>query len=88
LYTVLVDPQVYGIDRRRLLKHLEQERIQARPLWEPLHRSKAHAGSLSYRIEVTDEIHNRALSLPSSTGLSEHDVDLVVAAVTGARSSL
>ena len=88
LYTVLVDPHVYGIDRRGLLKHLEQERIQARPLWEPLHRSKAHAGSMSYRIEVTDEIHNRALSLPSSTGLSEHDVDLVVAAVTGARSSL
>ena len=88
LYTVLVDPQVYGSDRRRLLKYLEQERIQARPLWQPLHRSKAHAGALSYRIEVTDQIHDQALSLPSSTGLSEHDMDLVVAAVTGARSSL
>ena len=88
LYTVLIDPDAYGLDSRRLLKHLEQERIQARPLWQPLHRSKAHAGSLSYRIEVTDQIHNQALSLPSSTGLSERDVDLVVAAVTGARSSL
>jgi perosamine synthetase len=88
LYTVLVDPQVYGVDRRKLLKYLEQEKIQARPLWQPLHRSKAHAGALSYRIEVTDQIHNQALSLPSSTGLSEHDVDQVVAAVTGARSGL
>lgn len=88
LYTVLVDAQVYGIDSRRLLKHLEQENIQARPLWQPLHRSKAHAGSLSYRIEVTDEIHSKALSLPSSTGLSERDLNLVVAAVAGARSRL
>jgi perosamine synthetase len=88
LYTVLIDPQVYGINRRGLLKHLQQEKIQARPLWQPLHRSKAHAGSMSYRIEVTDEIHDQALSLPSSTGLSERDVELVVAAVNGARSSL
>jgi len=88
LYTALVDPQVYGIDSRKLLKHLEQENIQARPLWQPLHRSKAQAGSLSYRIEVTDRIHSMALSLPSSTGLSERDVDLVVAAVAGARSRL
>ena len=88
LYTVLVDAQVYGIDSRRLLKHLEQENIQARPLWQPLHRSKAHAGSLSYRIEVTDKIHSKALSLPSSTGLSERDLNLVVAAVAGARSRL
>ena len=88
LYTVLVDEQVYGIDSRRLLKHLEQQHIQARPLWQPLHRSKAHAGSFSYRIEVTDKIHSKALSLPSSTGVSERDVELVVAAVTGAQSSL
>jgi perosamine synthetase len=88
LYTVLVDEQVYGIDSRKLLKHLEQENIQARPLWQPLHRSKAHAGSHSFRIEVTERIHSTALSLPSSTGLSERDLDLVVAAITGARSRL
>ena len=88
LYTVLVDAQVYGIDSRGLLKHLGHENIQARPLWQPLHRSNAHAGSQSYRIEVADKIHSKALSLPSSTGLSERDVELVVAAVTGARSRL
>ena len=88
LYTVLVDEQIYGIDSRKLLKRLEQENIQVRPLWQPLHRSKAHAGSHSYRIEVTDRIHSKALSLPSSTGLSQRDLDLVVAAVTRTRSRL
>ena len=88
LHTVLVDEQIYGIDSRKLLKRLEQENIQARPLWQPLHRSKAHAGSHSYRIEVTDRIHSKALSLPSSTGLSQRDLDLVVAAVTRTRSRL
>lgn len=73
LYTVLVDPEIYGIDSRKLLKHLQQENIQARPLWQPMHRSKAHAGSHSYRIEVADKIHRNALSLPSSVGLKERD---------------
>jgi len=88
LYTVLVDPEGYGIDSRELLKHLAQENIQSRPLWEPLHRSRAHASSHSYRIEVTDKIHRKALSLPSSTGLSERDLDSVVAAVTVAQLKL
>ena len=88
LYTILVDAQVYGIDSRALLKYLGQENIQARPLWQPMHRSKAHAGSHSFRIEVADRIHRSALSLPSSTGLSERDLNLVVAAVTAASSKL
>ena len=86
LYTVLVDAQVYGIDNRSLVKHLMQENIQARPLWQPMHRSKAHAGSYSCRIGVADTIHRSAVSLPSSTGLSERDLNRVVGAITAARA--
>jgi dTDP-4-amino-4,6-dideoxygalactose transaminase len=86
LYTVLVDAEVYGLDSRRLLKHLAHENIQARPLWQPMHRSKAHAGSHSYRIEVADTIHSKALSLPSSVGLKARDQLHVIEAISGLTS--
>jgi perosamine synthetase len=41
LNTVLVDEEEYGENSRALMKRLARRGIQARPLWEPLHRSKA-----------------------------------------------
>ncbi len=70
LYTVLVDEGLYGLDSRVLLRRLAEKGVQARPLWQPLHRSRAHAGCPSYRVEVADRIHRQALSLPSSVGLT------------------
>ena len=78
LCTVLVDSEKFGMDRRQLLSHFQRESIQTRPLWQPLHRSRAHAASQSYRIEVADRIHHAALSLPSSVGLKNSDLEKVV----------
>ena len=70
MYTVLVDEAKYGMDSRMLMRHLGEAGIQARPLWEPLHRSSAHKDCRSYRIEITERIQKQALSLPSSVSLS------------------
>lgn len=81
LHTVLVEPSEYGRDSRALLRWLGERGIQARPLWQPLHRSNAHVGSPSYRVEVADILHAKALSLPSSVGLPMQDLERVVDAV-------
>jgi perosamine synthetase len=73
LFTVRIDPTRYGIDSRSVLKRLSADRIQARPLWQPLHRSKAHADSQAYCVEIADSINADALSLPSSVGLESGD---------------
>jgi perosamine synthetase len=86
LYTILIDSKVYGHDRRALLSYLQSQSIQARPLWQTLHRSKAHEASYSFHVEVADMIQEHALSLPSSTGLTDHDLRLVVEAVTAGRN--
>jgi perosamine synthetase len=78
LHTVLIDPEKYGVDRFELFRLLANEEIQARPLWQPLHRSPAHSESPAYYVEVADEIHRKALSLPSSVGLSEQEMARVV----------
>jgi perosamine synthetase len=83
LFTVLVDPDHYGCDSRALLRHLATERIQARPLWQPLHLSPAHAGAFCAGAPVAERTAVAALSLPSSVGLVEEDqrrvIDVIVA---------
>jgi perosamine synthetase len=81
LYTVLVDEAAFGVSSRALLRALAARNIQARPLWQPMHRSRAHAGERSFGGEIADRIHRDALSLPSSVGLTAVELETVVSAI-------
>ncbi len=81
LNTVLIDEAEYGEDSRALMKRLARCGIQARPLWEPLHRSQAHAGVEVSGGVVADDINRRALSLPSSVGMTPEQIQEVINAV-------
>lgn len=70
MYTMLVEPSAFGMDSRALLRELGASQIQTRPLWEPLHRSRAHRGAFATDCTVADHLHARALSLPCSVGLT------------------
>jgi len=70
LYTVLVDKTKYGMDSRALLRRLGESKIQARPLWQPIHLSAAHKGSQEYHCDVAERLNRDGLSLPCSAGLS------------------
>jgi perosamine synthetase len=90
LYTVLVDGAAFQMHSRELLRRFAQCRIQARPLWEPLHLSAAHRSSFATDCRVAERIHDQALSLPSSVGLVPSDQIRVleaIADVAGASSS-
>jgi perosamine synthetase len=84
LYTVLVDEAEFGCGSRTLLRYLAEHRIQSRPLWQPLHRSPAHAGALCLGGTVADRLHRDALSLPCSTGLAPTEQARVIDAVLAA----
>ena len=81
MYTILVDEGDFGMDSRRLLGLLDRSGIQARPLWQPLHLSRAHASSQAYRCDVAERLHRDALSLPCSVGLTPADQERVIDAV-------
>jgi perosamine synthetase len=81
LTTILVDPALYGQDCRALLARLRQGRIQARPLWQPLHQSPALAGAHNLGCPVSERLHARGLSLPSSVGLTPADQERVIQAI-------
>ncbi len=87
MFTVLVNEAAFGRDSRSLLRVLGEQKIQARPLWQPMHQSAAHAGAWSRACPVAESIHARALSLPCSVGLTEADQERVIAAVRAAAAA-
>lgn len=84
LFTITVDPELSGTSSRALLRTLAARGIQSRPLWQPLHRSPAHAGMEFVGSGVADRIHARALSLPSSVGLTSAQLETVAETVASA----
>lgn len=70
MYTVLVKEQAFGISSRSLLQTLAADKIQCRPLWQPIHQSPAHSVSRVVDLPIAERLSNEALSLPCSVGLS------------------
>lgn len=78
MYTALVDSAKCGHSSRELLAALQQEKIQTRPLWQPLHQSRAHAGSQVIGGSVAERLYADGLSLPCSVGLFEAAQERVI----------
>lgn len=58
----------------QLIKALENENIESRPLWKPMHKQPVFAGSTSYTNGVSEELFANGICLPSSTTMSDQDV--------------
>jgi dTDP-4-amino-4,6-dideoxygalactose transaminase len=84
LYSVLIDPSVAGIDRARLLTHLESLGIQTRPVWAPAHRMPFYRAAPRLGGAIGDGLFARGLSLPCSTSLTDAEQDRVIDAVASA----
>lgn len=69
LYTVLVDEEICGVDRKGLQAALAAQGIQTRPLWTPIHCNLPYRDAEVLGGENAVAIQSRALSLPCSVGL-------------------
>ena len=87
MYTIRVDPDRFRCDSRSLLRALAASNIQTRPLWQPLHASRAHRESFARPCPVATRLNHMALSLPCSTGLTQEEQDRVIAAVRHERAA-
>jgi dTDP-4-amino-4,6-dideoxygalactose transaminase len=83
-YSLLVEPEPYGMDREALMRVLERAGIQTRPLWYPNHRQAPFRGCQAYHVERAGWFWERLLNLPCSSDLAGSDVDAVAAAIVGA----
>jgi len=87
MYTIQVDEAEYGMDSRALLRHLDSQEIQARPLWQPMHLSMPYADAQVLGGDLAEWLHRNCLCLPCSVGLSEDDQRRVIDAVQGVNFS-
>lgn len=79
LYTVEISGDTAGA--RDLQAHLASRGIETRPLWEPMHMSRAHRGAQVLGGGVAAALFRNCLSLPSSVGLTDAQRASVVEAI-------
>jgi len=57
---------------------LAEENIEARPLWKPMHQQPVFENYPAYTNEVSEELFEKGLCLPSGSNLSKVDLDRVI----------
>ena len=65
-------------DRETVRLKLEQENIESRPIWKPMHLQPVFAGFPRVGGGVAEELFNNGLCLPSGSAMTDDDLDRVV----------
>jgi len=79
LTTILVEPTTNkGATRETLRLSLEKENIESRPLWKPMHLQPVFENYPSYINNVSEQLFNNGLCLPSGSNLKQEDLKRVV----------
>jgi pyridoxal phosphate-dependent aminotransferase EpsN len=81
LTVITVDPAELGIDREALRLALEQENIEARPVWKPMHLQPVFRGRRVIGGAVAEHLFDRGLCLPSGSALTEGDLERIAGVV-------
>lgn len=63
----------------RVRENLARHNIEARPVWKPLHQQPVFKDSTTFLTGAADSLFEEGLCLPSSTQMTEVDVDRVCA---------
>ena len=83
LTCLTIDPDAFGADRERVRLALEEDNVEARPVWKPMHRQPIYAAYEAVGGAVADRLFERGLCLPSGSSLTEDERARVVSLVRG-----
>jgi dTDP-4-amino-4,6-dideoxygalactose transaminase len=99
LTVILITPEIFGSDREDVRLALEKENIESRPVWKPMHlqpvfdmsgerktmnREKRFAARMVGG-DVSEDLFQRGLCLPSGTAMTDTNLDRVIKAVLKCR---
>lgn len=76
LTTILIDP-ASGITRETLRLALEQDNIESRPLWKPMHMQPIFAAAPFYGDGTSERLFRDGLCLPSGSNLTDADFERI-----------
>ena len=81
LTTILVDADIAGVTREDLRLALEQNNIESRPLWKPMHQQPVFESYPYYGEGVADKLFLQGLCLPSGSNLTENDLERIFSVI-------
>jgi len=78
LTCILIDPTTNnGLTREEVRLSMDDENIETRPLWKPMHQQPVFASSKSYLNGVSDKLFENGLCLPSGSNLREDEFERI-----------
>jgi dTDP-4-amino-4,6-dideoxygalactose transaminase len=78
LTCIFVDPSSNkGLTREEIRLAMDEENIETRPLWKPMHQQPVFADAKSYLNGVSDTLFENGLCLPSGSNLSEEEFERI-----------
>ena len=77
-YSLLIDKDIYGLNKDELLLKLNENDIRTRPIWGLIHQQKPYVNNQAYMMEKSLYYADRVLNVPCSTNLSEEEVEIVI----------
>jgi perosamine synthetase len=78
-----IDSNVYGENREMLMKRLGENSVQSRPVWKLNHEQKPYKDCQYYKIEKAKELVENSLCLPSSSNLTNGNLNKIVRVLNG-----
>lgn len=82
LTTILIDPARARVNREELQAVLENENIESRPLWKPMHLQPVFSSCPVYETGVSEGLFNNGLCLPSGSNLTDDDRARILGVIT------
>jgi perosamine synthetase len=70
-----------GIDREEVMQYLNQEGVQCKPYFTPIHLQPFYVDMFGYKkgdFPITEDVSSRTIALPFFTNLQEEQIDYVV----------
>ena len=78
-----IDNKVYNEDQEVLMKRLEENDIQTRPVWKLNHEQKPYKEYQNYIIENANKLVAISLCLPSSSNLTNENIEKIINLLNG-----
>lgn len=66
-----------GLTREEIRLAMDEENIETRPLWKPMHQQPIFSSSKSYLNGVSDKLFENGLCLPSGSNLTEDEFERI-----------
>jgi perosamine synthetase len=73
-YSLKINDDAYPMNRDELLKYLNKNNIQARPIWGLIRDQKPYVNNQGYKLEKSREYIKCILNIPCSTNLTREEV--------------